>query len=73
MRERFVDFFFQRLVLFFKFRKMRLNCHVAFLLAQWLPDPESVHEAGRNFDARLGCASQQSPLSYHNASRALPP
>jgi hypothetical protein len=30
----FVDFVFQRSVLLFQFRKMRLNCHVAFLLAQ---------------------------------------
>jgi hypothetical protein len=50
-----------------------LNCHVAFLLAQWLPDTESVHQAWWNFDARLGCAPQQSPLSYHNTDDALPP
>src|ERR1043166_3310773 len=35
---------------------------VAVLLASdWLPDPGIVHQLGRDFDARLGCAAQQSP------------
>jgi hypothetical protein len=71
MRKRFIDFVFERLVLFFEFRKMRLNCHVAFLLASdWLPDQKTVHQGRRNFDARLGCAPQQSPMSYHPTSAA---
>src|SRR5215510_11214300 len=63
MRQRFADFFVERLVTSFKFRKMRLNGHVASLLvSDWLPDTESVHQLGWNFDARLGCATQQSPM-----------
>src|SRR5262245_50101214 len=63
MRQRFADFFVERLVTSFKFRKMRLNGHVASLLvSDWLPDTESVQQLGWNFDARLGCAAQQSPM-----------
>jgi hypothetical protein len=74
MCERFVDFVFQRPVLFFEFRKMRLNCHMACLLASdWLPDREIVHQLGRNFDARLGCAPQQSPDEFPEYQHILPP
>ena len=69
VRERFADFVFERPVPSFKFRKMRLHRHVAFLLASdWLPDLKIVHQCGWNFDARLGCAAQQSPMSYYNPS-----
>jgi hypothetical protein len=74
VRKRFVYLVFERLVTSFKFRKMRLNSHVASLLASdWLPDQKIVHQRSPNFDARMGCASQQSPIRYQDASDALPP
>ena len=72
MRERFVDFVFERPVPSFKFRKMGLHRHVAFLLGQIGCLTQKVYtKRGWNFDARLGCATQQSPMSYYNASDAL--
>jgi hypothetical protein len=35
---------------------------VACLLGQLLPDPGRLHQTGLDFDARVGCAPQQSPF-----------
>jgi hypothetical protein len=62
MHERVVDFFFQRPVPPFKLRKMRLNAHGGLSpSSDWLPDLVILHQIRPEFDARFGCATQQSP------------
>src|SRR5215472_4954754 len=61
MSERFIDLFFKRLVPSLKFRKMRLNGHVASLLrsdwcltwVRWVPDLPTLHQLHGDFDLAL--------------------
>jgi len=54
-----VDFFFKCLMLFLKFRKVRLHRHAACLLNQWLPDELSLAQTQYKGDVTPGIAPQQ--------------
>ena len=59
MGQAFCDFFFECLMPFFEFGKVRLQRHAECLLNQWLPDEVSVAQTGRKGDHMPGFASQQ--------------
>jgi hypothetical protein len=59
MGQAFVDFAFERLMLFFKFRKVRLHLHAACLLNQWLPDKLSLTQTRYKGDATPGLPLRQ--------------
>jgi hypothetical protein len=59
MGQAIVDFLFERLVLFFKFHKMRLHRHAACLLNQWLPDEISLAQTRDKGDVTPAFAPQQ--------------
>src|SRR5215831_13396248 len=60
MRERFVEFFFERSVPFLELRKMRLDGHVGDLLMSKVRQESTLGSA--DVDARLSCAPQQIPV-----------
>jgi hypothetical protein len=74
MGQAVVEFGFERLMLFFEFREMRLHRHEECLLNQWHPDELSLAQTQFKSDGTLGRAPQQSQpksLIGGHFSRAL--
>jgi hypothetical protein len=59
MGQAIVNFAIERLMLFFKFRKMRLHRHAKRLLNQWLPEELSLPQTRFKSDVTPSFASQQ--------------
>jgi len=59
MGQAIVDLLFERLMLFFEFRKVRLHRHSACLLNQWLPDEISLAQTQYKGDVTPDFAPQQ--------------
>jgi len=59
MRQAIVNFSFERLMLFFEFRKVRLHRHAACLLNQWLPDDISLAQTQYKGDVTPSPIPQQ--------------
>jgi len=59
MGQAIVDLLFERLMLFFQFRKVRLHRHAICLLNQWLPDELSLAQTQHKADDIPGSRVRQ--------------